>query len=194
MITRSWTIPAAATAAALVLSGCTGGDDPKPTGSGATSGATSSSSSSSASAPELQDRSAALLEGAATEPTPIATTKAKASSTFKGSTFTFVRLTRTDSSTVLAWQVTGGAGSNPNDANDGFWERYPVLRTKDADYSVVTFQQGTNEWVSVSNPVLKLSAGDKAPLQSAIYPPLPAGTTSVTVRSPWFEDVTVPVS
>jgi hypothetical protein len=192
MTRHLWVFPTAAAVTALALSGCTG-DKPDTDPSSSKPSTSSASGTPSSRSPALKDRSAEVVDGAAPL-TPIATSKAKATSTFKGSTFTFYRLTRTDTSTELVWQVTGGPQSNSNDAVDDAWERYPVLRTKDADYWVVTFQQTPIDWVSVSNPALRLSNGVKAPLQSALYPPLPAGTTSITLRSPWFEDVTVPVS
>ena len=61
-------------------------------------------------------------------------------------------------------------------------------------YAVITFDKQHDRWSAVSNPALRIDAGEMAPPQSALYPPLPAGTTEVTLIGPWFADVTVPVT
>ncbi|QKE85402.1 hypothetical protein [Arthrobacter sp. NEB 688] len=192
MTRRSLALLAGAALVATVLGGCT--DDPPPTDpSPSASGSASGGPSASASATP-QDRSAAVVGGAAPL-TEIATTKARASSSFEGATFGFYRLTRSDSSTLLVWRVTGGDGaSSPRDANIRFWEKYPVMVAGGKKYSVVTFDKQDDGWSALSDPALRLSQGLESPPISALYPPLPAGTTEVTLTSPWFADVKVPVT
>ncbi|WP_404352954.1 hypothetical protein LG324_08665 [Phycicoccus jejuensis] len=183
---------AGATLVAAVLGGCT--DDPAPTDPSPSGTGTASGGPSASASPTPQDRSAAVVDGAAPL-AEIATTKAKASSSFEGATFGFYRLTRSDSSTLLVWRVTGGDGSSSaRDANIRFWEKYPVMVTGGKKYSVVTFDKQNDGWSALSDPALRLSQGVESPPVSALYPPLPAGTTEVTLTSPWFDDVTVPVT
>ena len=185
---------AATALAAALLGGCSfEPGDPDPPASGSASGAPGSSPPVSAS-PTAQDQSSAVVGGAAPL-TQIATSRARPDSSYAGATFTFYQLTRTDASTLLIWRVTGGTGnSNSNDANVRAWEKYPVLVTGGKKYSVITFDKQDDGWAAVSNPALRIDAGEMAPPQSALYPPLPAGTTEVTLAGPWFADVRVPVT
>ena len=185
---------AGAALAATVLGGCSfEPGTPDPTTSGSASGAPGGSPSASAS-PTPQDQSSAVV-GAAAPLTEIATTRARPDSSYAGATFTIYRLTRTDASTLLVWRVTGGTGnSNSNDANVRAWENYPLMVTGGKKYAVITFDKQQDGWAAVSNPALKVDAGQEAPPQSALYPPLPAGTTEVTLTGPWFADVKVPVT
>jgi len=196
-VTRRRLAAAAIAGAALattVLAGCTfEPGTPDPTASGSAPGAPGGSPSASGS-PTPQDQSSAVVGGAAPL-TQIATTRAKASSSFRGATFTVYQLTRTDASTLLVWRITGGTGySSTTDASVRFWEKYPVLVTGGRKYSVIAFDKRDDGWSAVSNPVLKVDSGHEAPPQSALYPPLPAGTTEVTLSGPWFADVKVPVT
>ena len=179
--------------AATVLGGCTfEPGKPDPTASGSASGAPGGRPSASAS-PTPNDQSSAVVGGAAPL-TQIATTRARPESTYAGATFTIYQLTRTDASTLLVWRVTGADGSNSNDANVRAWEKYPVLVTGGKRYSVITFDKQRDGWSAVSNPALRVNPGQEAPPQSALYPPLPADTTEVTLTGPWFADVKVPVT
>ncbi|MGL4176970.1 MAG: hypothetical protein ACRCSN_12925 [Dermatophilaceae bacterium] len=189
--TRPWI--AVAAGLALMVAGCTG--DAEPGGTSNRSGGSASTPSAAPSSAAPADRSGEVV-GAAAPLTAVATTKGKASSTFAGATFTIYGLNRTDSSTLLTWRVTGGGDSNSNDANVRAWENWPVLVAGGREYSVITFDKGdTNSpWAALSNPVLRLDDGKEAPPQTALYPPLPAGTTEVTVRGVWFNDVKVPVT
>lgn len=185
------TLVALAALAALALSGCTG-QDPTPSPDGTPTGS-SSTASATPSGPVLKDRSAEVLD--ATVPLEsVATTKARSSSTFRGSTFVIHSLTRNGASALLEWSVTGGPGTNSNDANVAFWANYPVLLSGSKRYSVVTFEGKLNGWAAVSNPFLPLREGITSPPQTALYPPLPEGTTEVTLQGDWFEDVKVPVT
>lgn len=195
MTSRPRLVLASAALVALALTGCT--DDPtSPDPSGSASGSASASGSGSGSpsaSPSLQDRSAELLSGAAPL-TEIARATAAPGSSYAGSTFTFYQLTRSDASTVLVWRVTGGTGSSSRDALVRQWEYYPVMVAGGKEYSVVTFDKQDDSWSAVSNPALRLDAGTQAPPQYALYPPLPAGTTEVTLKSRWFASVKVPVT
>lgn len=193
MTFRPRLVLASAALVALALTGCT--DDPtSPESSGSASGSASASGSVSPSAsPRLQDRSAELLSGAAPL-TEIARATAAPGSSYAGSTFTFYQLTRSEASTVLVWRVTGGADSSSRDALVRQWENYPVMVAGGKEYSVVTFDKQDDGWSAVSNPALRLDDGTEAPPQYALYPPLPAGTTEVTLKGPWFASVTVPVT
>ena len=190
-------IPGAALAA-TVLAGCSfepGSPDPATSGSasGAPSGAPDGSPAASA-PPTPQDQSSAVVGGAAPL-TQIATTRARSDSSYAGSTFTFYRLTRTDASTLLVWRVTGAGGnSSSNDANVRAWENYPVMVAAGKKYSVVAFDKQDDGWSAVSNPALALPEGAETPPISALYPPLPPGTSEVKLTGPWFADVTVPVT
>ncbi|GGL39873.1 hypothetical protein H9L10_13545 [Phycicoccus endophyticus] len=198
-MTRRLAALTAAALATIALTGCSDDPDtPEPTGSGSvsvTSGDDSATASPTSSpSPSLEDRSAELLEGAAPL-TEIARTRAAKGSSFAGSTFTFYQLTRSDASTLLVWRVSGGKGSSsPSDANVRRWENYPVMVADAKEYSVVTFDKEVDGWSALSNPILRITSGSAAPPQSALYPPLPAGTSSVTLTSPWFADVEVPVT
>ena len=184
---------AATAVAATVLGGCTfSPGTPDPTASKSASGAPGGSPSASAS-PTAQDQSSAVVGGAAPL-TQIATTPAKASSSYRGATFGFYRLTRSDTSTLLVWRVTGATGASSRDSNVRFWEKYPVMVAGGKKYSVITFDKQDDGWSALSDPALRLTQGVETPPISALYPPLPAGTTEVTLTSPWFADVKVPVT
>ncbi len=185
---------AGAALAATLLGGCSfEPGTPDPTTSRSASGAAGASPSVSASSTP-QDQSAAVV-GAAAPLTAIATTRARPDSSFAGATFTFYRLTRTGASTLLVWRVAGGTGySSPRDANVRAWENYPVMVAGGKKYAIVTFVKQDDGWSALSNPILSVDSGQEAPPQSALYPPLPAGTTEVTLTGPWFADVTVPVT
>ena len=185
---------AGAALAATLLGACSfDPGTPDHTAPGSASGTAGASPAVSAS-PTPQDQSAAVV-GAAAPLRSIATTRARPDSTFAGSTFTFYRLTRTDASTLLVWRVTGGTSySSASDALVVRWERYPVMVAGGKKYSIVTFLQQDDGWSAVSNPILRIDRGQEAPPQSALYPPLPAGTTEVTLTGPWFADVKVPVT
>lgn len=188
------------TLAATLLTGCA--DDPptpdasaSPRISGSASGTGSTSTSPSPSpSPSLQDRSSQVVDGVQTLE-PIATTTARPDSTFAGSTFTIYRLTRTDTSTLLVWRVTGGdTHSSPRDAGVRSWEKYPVMVTAGKRYFVVTFDKQGDGWSALSDRIVRIDKGEQTPPQAALYPPLPPGTTQVTLASAWFHDVTVPVT
>ena len=190
-MSRHRAAPAALSAVwgAALLTGCAV-EAPTPT---PTSGASSPAVPGPSATPALQDRSTEVVDAAAPL-VAIATTAAKPSSSFVGSTFTFYRLTRSDSSTLLVWRITGGERAGAADANVRFWERYPVVVTGGKRYSVVTFDKQDAGWSAVSDPALRIVSGADTPPVSALYPPLPAGTTTVTLTSPWFDDVDVPVT
>lgn len=185
------TLTALVTLAALTLSGCTGDDPPPRTDN--SSGTPRTSTGASPTAPDLQDRSAEVLDSAAPLAS-VATTKGRSSSSFRGATFTIHALTGNTASTLLQWSVTGGPGTNSNDAIVGFWEKYPTMVVGGQEYSVVTFEKEKDSWAAVSNPFLPMRDGTTSPPQTALYPPLSQGTTKVTLKSEWFEDVTVPVA
>lgn len=175
-----------------LLAGCTSDDDPQPKDS--TSSGSSGSSPSGSATTELKDRSSEVLANPPTK-TAIATTKAKESSTFRGSTFTFYGLSRTDTGTILTYTVTGGTGSSsPTDSLPRAWENSPTLLTPTHAYRVVTFKEETEDWAAVANPIYSIDQGKESAPLDVLYPPLPEGTTSVKLTGPWFQDVTVPVT
>lgn len=175
-----------------LLAGCTSDDDPQPKDS--TSSGSSGSSPSGSATTELKDRSSEVLANPPTM-TSIGTAKAKESSTFRGSTFTFYALTRTDTATILTYTVTGGTGSSsPTDSLPRAWEKSPALVTPTHIYRVVTFQEESKDWAAVANPIYRIDAGKESAPLDVLYPPLPKGTTSVKLTGPWFQDVTVAVT
>ena len=178
-----------------VLSGCTGDAATKPTGSAASSASPSVSTSAASGSAALEDRSREVLAAPPTL-TPLATTKARPTSSFRGSTFTFYRISRTDSSTIVTYSVTGGSGhSSASDSLPRSWENAPTMLTPTHAYRVVTFQNDEGQdWAAVANPTYRIDKGTEAGPLYMLYPPLPLGTTSVKLTGPWFEDVTVPVT
>ena len=180
-------------ASALLLSGCTGDDTPEPTGangSATSSGSPSPSSSSDA----LEDRSSDVLADPP-QLASVATARAKATSSFRGSTFTIHGLTRSDTATVLTYSVTGGTGhSSPTDSLPRNWEKAPMLMTPTHSYRVVTFQEQGKAWAAVANPQYRIPSGTRTGPVTMLFPPLPKGTETVTLRGAWFDDVAVPVT
>ena len=184
----AWGLTVAASAG-LLLAGCNegGGTTPSPDASG-------TSSSTASRSPALKDRSAEVMAGM-TAPTEVARTKGKAASELDGATLVIYSLTRTDTSTVLTFALTG-PGSGPRLA-PGHWPRFPVLKTDKDTYPPVTWlKEPTAEdpWYVVHNPMMWPKADVLTPPQTVLYPSLPAGTTSITLTGTWFEDVTVAVS
>lgn len=177
-----------------VFAGCTGDAETKPTGSGASSASPSVSTSAASGSAAFGDRSREVL---AAPPTlsPLATTKSRSTSSFRGSSFTFYRISRTDSSTIVVYTVTGGTGfSSPSDSLPAGWENAPTMLTPTHAYRVVTAQDEFQDWEAVANPAFSIDPGEETGPLYMLYPPLPKGTTSVTLSGPWFEDVTVPVT
>lgn len=180
-------------APALLLSGCTGDDTPEPTG---TNGSSTSSGSPSPedSSDALEDRSSDVLADPP-QLASVATAKAKATSSFRGSTFTIHGLTRSDTATVLTYSVTGGTGhSSPTDSLPRNWEKAPMLMTPTHSYRVVTFQEQGKAWAAVANPQYRIPSGTQTGPVTMLFPPLPEGTAKVTLRGAWFDDVAVPVT
>lgn len=180
--------------AAGLLAGCTSEDGtPGPAGTG------SAASPSGSQAPDdgseaLRDRSSEVLADPPQLET-VATAQARPTSSFRGSTFTMHALTRSDTATVLTYSVTGGAGhSSPTDSLPRSWEKAPVLLTPTHAYRVVTFQEQSQDWAAVANPQYRVRSGEQSGPVTMLYPPLPRGTVSVTVRGAWFGDVVVPVT
>lgn len=195
--TRLATVMGGALLAGVLLTGCTGDEEPKPGTSSDSPGSTASSASSSPTAPaeaELKDRSSEVLADPPSL-TVLASTPAKASSSFRGSSFTVHAVTRTDTATILTYSVTGGAGhSSPSDSLPRSWEKSPVLVTPTHAYRVVTFQEESKNWAAVANPTYRVDAGTQSGPLTVLYPPLPKGTAQVTLRGAWFNDVKVAVT
>lgn len=179
-------------AGTILLSGCTGGGGQQPPSSQPSSAA--STPATPPATPTLADRSDEVLAQPPT-PTALATTPAKTTSSFRGSTFTIYGLSRSDTTTILTYTVTGGTEhASPSDALPRSWENAPQLETPTHAYRVVTFQQESGEWAAVANPIYRIEPGKESGPLTVLYPPLPAGTATVTLRGPWFEDVSVPVT
>lgn len=180
---RPTALLAAVAAAVVLLSGCTGGSaaqdtdtltlapSPTPTDLGPTVGF-------------LDD---------AEEPQPLATTPARDDSSYSGATFTILQVRTDDRSTLLVWSATHprtlAAGS---DFDVTAWRSFPVLTTERKTYPVLTYRAPTGQTQCVCVDMRALRA--EANPQGALYPPLPKGTTAVTLTSPWFEPVTVRVT
>ncbi|MBR7742641.1 hypothetical protein KC207_04985 [Phycicoccus sp. BSK3Z-2] len=186
---------AVAALTAGLLAGCSDDEpDATPTGDGPSASATGTPSPSET-APV--DRSREVVDGAAPLE-EIGTTTGASGSSFRGATFTFYRLDASPTSTLLVWTMTGGGGSNPQDANYLSWELYPRMVVDDTEYRVLTYsRQGEDDTEvpgAVSNPVLRLTDGTESSPQSALFPPLPDDVDEVELKSPWFDNLTLPVS
>ncbi|NHA69452.1 hypothetical protein [Phycicoccus flavus] len=177
--------PVAGLLLAVALTGCTGeASPPDPT---------SSPSLTLAKSPTPTDAgpTAEFLE--VPETRAIASTPARDDSSYSGATFTILKVEASARSTLVVWSATHprtlSAGSDFDVAE---WRNFPVLGTKRKAYSVLTYETSTGgtECVCVDMRAMRAEPNP----QGALYPPLPRDTTSVTLTSPWFEDVTVPVT
>ncbi|QIK71270.1 hypothetical protein G7070_01935 [Propioniciclava coleopterorum] len=192
MLIRSLRVLGATLAGTILLSGCTGGGQQPPPSGGPPSAAPTAATPPAT--PTLVDRSDEVLAQPPTL-TAVATTQAKPTSSFRGSTFTIYGLSRSDTATILTYTVTGGTEhASPSDALPRAWEKAPRLETPTHSYRVVTFQQESGEWAAVANPIYRIEPGKESGPLTVLYPPLPAGTGTVTLRGLWFEDVSVPVT
>ncbi len=124
---------------------------------------------------------------------PLATTPARDDSSYSGATFTILEVRTSKRSTLVVWSAahprTLSAGS---DFDVRGWRNFPVLSTKSRSYSVLTYEATTGE-VECACVDMRAMRAEPNP-QGALYPPLPADAASVTLSSPWFRDVTVPVT
>ncbi|GIL35668.1 hypothetical protein LG324_08675 [Phycicoccus jejuensis] len=127
------------------------------------------------------------------EDRPLATTPARDDSSYSGATFAILEVRSTERSTLVVWSATHprtlSAGS---DFDVTAWRNFPVLSTKSRAYSVLTYEATTGQ-VECACVDMRAMRAEPNP-QGALYPPLPADTASVTLTSPWFRDVTVPVT
>ena len=125
--------------------------------------------------------------------TQIAERAAKDDSSYSGATFSILRLEARAESTLLVWTATHprtlAAGS---DFDITKVDNFPVLQTKTDRFAVLTHQTPTGQRQCVCSDVRVMRAESNP--QGALYPPLPKGTASVVLTSPWFADVTVRVS
>jgi hypothetical protein len=137
-------------------------------------------------------RAVAALEADALS-TQIAERAAKDDSSYSGATFSILRLEARAESTLLVWTATHprtlAAGS---DFDITKVDNFPVLQTKTDRFAVLTHQTPTGQRQCVCSDVRVMRAESNP--QGALYPPLPKGTASVVLTSPWFADVTVRVS
>ncbi|MBR7742643.1 hypothetical protein KC207_04995 [Phycicoccus sp. BSK3Z-2] len=177
-------LSAAAIAAALALAGCSGESASSPSASPTLTIARSPT-------PTSAGPTADFVE--APEYRPLATTTAREGSSYSGATFEILRLESDERSTLLVWSATHPrtvrAGS---DFDVRLWESFPVLNTKRKAFSVLTYETPTGETQCVCVDMRAMRAEPNP--QGAMYPPLPENVTSVTLTSPWFGDVTVPVT
>ncbi|MGL4742799.1 MAG: hypothetical protein ACRCXL_00210 [Dermatophilaceae bacterium] len=127
------------------------------------------------------------------EPRPLATTAARDESSYSGATFSIVSVETDARSTLVVWSATHprtlSAGA---DFDVRAWRNFPVLTSKTQAFSVLTYETSTGavECVCVDMQAMRAEPNP----QGALYPPLPKGVTSVRVTSPWFAEVTVPVT
>lgn len=178
---------AAVVGAALVaaaLAGCTSAQAPDPTPSVSLTLAKSPTPTSAGpTAPFLDPPDEQAL----------ATTPARDDSSYSGATFTILRVESDARSTLVVWSATHprtlSAGS---DFDVTLWRNFPVLTTRTQTFSVLTYETPTGGTACVCVDMRGMRAEQNP--QGALYPPLPAGTSSVTLTSPWFDDVTVPVT
>ncbi|MGL4176972.1 MAG: hypothetical protein ACRCSN_12935, partial [Dermatophilaceae bacterium] len=129
----------------------------------------------------------------AEEPRPLATTPARDDSSYSGATFSVLSVETDARSTLVVWSATHprtlSAGA---DFDVRGWRSFPVLTTKTQAFSVLTYETSTGATECVCVDMRSMRAEPNP--QGALYPPLPKGVTSVTITSPWFVAVTVPVS
>jgi len=171
-----------AAAATLALVGCSSSGTPTP-----------SPSLSLAPTPTPSDVGPLAPFLSIDEDQPIATTTAKDDSSYSGATFSILRLEARAESTLLVWTATHprtlAAGS---DFDITKVDNFPVLQTKTDRFAVLTYQTPTGQRQCVCSDMRVMRAESNP--QGALYPPLPKGTASVVLTSPWFADVTVRVS
>ncbi|MFW5473248.1 hypothetical protein ACOCJ5_08070 [Knoellia sp. CPCC 206450] len=166
---------------AALLSGCSGGTpvpEPSPT-------------LASPSAPADLGPLASFLDTTPTQ--PVATTPGRDDSSFSGAVFQVFRVETDARSTLVEWAATHprtlAAGA---DFDLTLWQNFPQVTTKTHRYAVTTYQPASGPPRCVCSAVRAIRG--EPLVQGALYPPLPADVTSVVLTSPWFEDVTVPVS
>ena len=124
---------------------------------------------------------------------PIATTRAREDSSYSGATFSIVSLETDARSTVLVWSATHPRTLEAGrDFDVTKWQSFPVITTPTTLVRPLTYTPpgGTRRCVCTD---LRAMRADPNP-QGALYPPLPKSIVSVTLTSPWFEPVTVPVT
>jgi hypothetical protein len=191
----------------LSLAGCSGAD--KPTPKGASGGASSSApgpASSSAPGPasgELKDESAAIL--AWTPPAPVAKTEGKVSRSPYDvgnipATAEIISVQAGDSSTILTWQLSSATdinlGLSLQERGHGAFTGPSGVRLVDTvgqkSYAVNSVKVGMPTYFVYSRA--PRDVGPVPVRMTAEYPALPATTTSVSVRIPYFAPVTVPVT
>lgn len=183
-VLRSRAAAAAAAMALVATAGCSGPQPPEPV-----------PSVSLTLAKEPTPASAGPTADFLTLPDdkPLATTPARDGSSYSGATFSILRVEADERSTLVVWSATHprtlSAGSD-FDVRD--WRSFPVLTTRSRTYAVLTYETPTGDTQCVCVDMRAVRAEPNP--QGALYPPLPQGTTSVTLTSPWFHDVTVPVS
>lgn len=168
--------------AAVALAGCSGGGSPAPT---------PSPTLASSSPPPNLGPLASFLDVDATE--PLATTPGKDNTSFSGAEFQITTVVTDGRSTLVEWAATHprtlAAGA---DFDTTMWQNFPQITTPTHRFAVMTYQPASGKPRCVCSAVRSIRA---EPLtQGALYPPLPASVTSVVLTSPWFEDVTVPVT
>ncbi|MFT3876631.1 MAG: OmpA family protein [Propioniciclava sp.] len=175
--------------AALALTGCTPGTPtPSPTSAGLVtpSGAT-------------QDAATRLVrEGAPALPQVIATATFATDHDYAGCELAFFSVTATDASTVVTWGPRCGDREPATIfTRESPRQEPPALRVGDDTYKVTQFQDITYSVAATLRQNLSPWGGfqPEARPSSALYAPLPAGTTSVEITSPAFTaPVTVPVT
>lgn len=166
----------------LALGGCAAGGTPDPT--------PSPTLASSSPPPDLGPR-VDFLDVAPAE--PIATTPGKDNTSFSGAEFRIIRVETDARSTLVEWAATHprtlAAGA---DFDATLWQSFPQITTTTHRFAVLTYQPASGKPRCVCSAVRAIRG--EPLVQGALYPPLPVDVSSVVLTSPWFEDVTVPVT
>lgn len=192
----------------LLTAACTGAPPSSPSSAQAGSPAASTaapvaSASQTSTPPATTPDATALVRVGAGLPTEVASVPMnRKASSFLGSTFHVFGVVASPTSTVVIWSVTNPSTRLPVSSHlDPYqdFQNIPVLTVGDTKYRLVRYRNLANTDKTKALRGLSSTTSNYTNTEArpswTVYPPLPAGTASVTLTSPLFtKPLSVPVT